>query len=72
LVCLILPKAASVLRLKSYLLKKIVKATSTVQKGFPKTANSQMNGFLHIAANGVSKSLKYCLPQQLSETQSSF
>ncbi len=50
LICLILPKAFGVLKLKSYWLHRISKPSSKVTKGIPKFANSHMIRFLQAAA----------------------
>jgi hypothetical protein len=45
-------KAASVLKLKSYWFKRILKAPN-VTKGFPRDADSYMDRYLQAAANSI-------------------
>jgi hypothetical protein len=47
-VCLILLKAASVLKLKPFLPKRISKACNAAMNGFPKAANGNTNKYIYV------------------------
>jgi hypothetical protein len=64
----VLPETAPLLKLYSHWFKEILKDTSVIMKGFPKTASSSMNIFPKGAANSVIKKIHEMLfTQRLSE-----